>query len=102
MMNGELYPENATAFFTPLINWLEGFLGKKNEPITCNINIPYFNTSSSKYLMHIFEMLNRAHKKEKKIIINWYYEEGDEMSMECGEEFQEDLDLQFELVEKKS
>lgn len=97
-ISGEIYPENVASFFDPILSWLENYLKETSGPIICNTNITYFNTSSSKYLFYFFDMLNEAHSNGKSVTVNWYFEDDDEMTKECGEEFQEDLELPFNLV----
>ena len=53
----------------------------------------YFNSSSSKILMNLFDMLNRAAIEGTPVTINWRYHEDNDVALECGEEFMEDLDL---------
>lgn len=97
---GECYPENAVKFFAPVFEWLENELNNPDSPpLTVNMNISYFNSSTSKALMNFFDMLEEGYEKGKKIKVNWIYMEENETAEECGEEFQEDLEsLPFFLV----
>jgi len=99
-ITGECYPENAVKFFTPIFQWLEKEVTSLDTPLlTVNLNISYFNSSTSKALMNFFDMLEEAHEKGKKIVVNWIYMEENETAQECGEEFQEDLEtLPFNLI----
>jgi hypothetical protein len=99
-ITGECYPENAVKFFTPIFQWLDGEIKSLDKPIlTVNLNISYFNSSTSKALMNFFDILEEAHDKGKKIVVNWIYMQENETAEECGEEFQEDLEnLPFNLV----
>ena len=99
-ITGECYPENAVKFFAPVFEWLDNEVKKTDAPILkVNLNISYFNSSTSKALMNFFDMLEEAHDRGKKIIVNWIYVEENETAEECGEEFQEDLiSLPFNLV----
>ncbi|SDU22548.1 DUF1987 domain-containing protein [Desulfobacula phenolica] len=99
-ITGECYPENAVKFFSPVFEWLNTETKKLDTPVlTVNLNISYFNSSSSKALMNFFDMLEEAYDNGKKIKVNWIYMEENETAEECGEEFQEDLEtLPFNLV----
>ncbi|CCK79771.1 DUF1987 domain-containing protein [Desulfobacula toluolica] len=99
-ITGECYPENAVKFFSPVFEWLNTETKKLDTPVlTVNLNISYFNSSSSKALMNFFDMLEEAYDNGKKINVNWIYMEENETAEECGEEFQEDLEtLPFNLV----
>ena len=100
-IKGESYPENAAKAYAPVFAWLEEYLGGlKDEEVWVNLEITYFNSSSSKVLMNFFDMLEDAARDGKKIVVNWHYHEDNETALECGEEFMEDMDhVEFKLRE---
>lgn len=100
-IKGESYPENAAKAYAPMFAWLEEYLmGLQDEMVRVDLEITYFNSSSSKILMNFFDMLEDAAQAGKKIVVNWYYHEDNETALECGEEFMEDMDLvEFNLRE---
>ena len=93
VMRGESYPENALNFFTPVLAWLEKYLdsGLPASGLTLDMDIVYFNSSSSKAFMNLFDLLESAAGSGLRISINWRYHEENEVACECGEEFAEDL-----------
>ena len=97
---GESYPENAAKFYAPMFSWLEEYLETLSDAsILVNLEIVYFNSSSSKVLMNFFDMLEEAAAAGRSIIVNWRYHEENETALECGEEFMEDLEaVTFKLV----
>jgi hypothetical protein len=101
IISGESYPENAAAFYTPVFTWLTEFLSlPESAPITFDIELIYFNSSSSKALMNLFTMLERLVIAGKDITVNWRYYADNDTAMECGEEFMEDAPgLKINLVE---
>jgi hypothetical protein len=101
-LRGESYPENTAEFYAPVFEWLRKFLDSGNElAVTVNMEIIYFNSSSSKALMNLFDLLDEAAAAGRKIAVNWIYAAGNESALEYGEEFKEDLNLiEFNLVEK--
>lgn len=101
-IKGESYPENTSEFFNPVFKWLEDYLGASETNNTVvNIELYYFNSSSSKVLMNFFEVLDKAAEQGCGITVNWIYEEEDEDSLEFGEEFAEDVNhLAFNLQVK--
>jgi len=103
-VRGKSYPENTAEFYSPIFTWMEKYLGQlKDEEVTVNVDIIYFNSSSSKVLLDFFETLENAASSGGNITVNWFYEEGDEDSLEFGEEFQEDFEaLNFKVVQKES
>lgn len=100
-IKGESYPENASKFYSPVFEWLDKYLaGLQGQDVKVNFTISYFNSSTSKILMNMLDMLQEAHKAGKTISINWFFAAENELARECGEEFREDLeDLPFNLLE---
>ncbi len=99
---GESYPENTTLFYESVFTWLDEFIENlETQEVAFNIELVYFNSSSSKVLMDLFDILEEASEDDKNIVVNWIYEEENEASLEYGEEFAEDMEsLTFNLVEK--
>ncbi|BDQ35856.1 hypothetical protein SYK_02160 [Pseudodesulfovibrio nedwellii] len=100
-IKGESYPENCWAFYSPMFEWLEGFFDSINgDRVEIDMEIIYFNSSSSKTFMDFFEMLDGYAEKGRNIVVNWRYHEENESAMECGEEFMGDVEqIKFNLVE---
>lgn len=100
-IKGESYPENCSGFYGPVFDWLEMFLDRvRDDRVELNMEILYFNSSSSKTFMDLFDMLDCEAGKGRNIVVNWRYHEENETAMECGEEFMEDVrNLRFNLVE---
>ena len=101
VIRGESYPENCWAFYSPMFQWLDDFFVQNNgELVEIDMEILYFNSSSSKTFMDFFEMLDGQAGKGKNIVVNWRYHEENESAMECGEEFMEDVEnIKFNLIE---
>lgn len=101
-IGGKSYPANTADYYRPVFSWLEKYLEQLNEQqCTVNIELIYFNSSSSKILLDFLSILEEAVDKGKNICVNWIYDEEDEDNMEYGEEFREDLEtLPFHLVQK--
>ena len=98
-MSGESYPENAAAFFGPLIQALQEYLsqsGRRN--LTFNLKMLYFNSSSAKALMNLFQLMENEAQNGSLIVINWYYHQNDDIMEEFGEDFSEDfIAARFEM-----
>jgi hypothetical protein len=98
---GESYPENAAKFFSPIFTWVKEFLlSDAATRVVVEMEMRYFNSSSSKAFMNLFELFEAAAKAGKEIVINWRYHEEDETALEAGEEFMEEVpSASFNLVE---
>jgi len=106
ILTGSSYPENSLEFFKPIVQWVKDFLALTKDDVRINIRLNYLNTSSTKCLLDIFEMLDGFHKAGGSIKMFWYYAKDDEDIMDTGEELCEDFDfpITFEIYEpgKKS
>ena len=99
-MKGRSIPENAIDFYKPLVDWLDEYAATAAEVTEANIQLEYFNTSSSKCILDVFKKLEVIHKKDGfEVIINWYYEEDDEDMLEAGEDYQSILKIPFKMIE---
>lgn len=99
---GESYLENTTQFYADIFKWIEEYFSIiEGQNVVVNIELIYFNSSSSKVLMDLFDMLEEYSKNCKSIEVNWIYDAENDASLEYGEEFAEDIEsLTFNLVEK--
>lgn len=98
-ISGESYHEYTTEFFKPVFEWLEEFLKTPNQEVTMNFKMTYFNTSSSRRFIEVLTMLEDYHKSNNgNVVVNWYYESNDIDMLESGEEYAEDVDLDFNLI----
>jgi len=101
-IKGYSYPENAAAFYAPVMEWLNAYLKQGGrESIGIGIELIYFNSSSSKILLDLFDLLDEYAGKGHSISVRWIYDRENESAYECGQEFEEDIEhLNFELVKK--
>lgn len=98
---GESYPEDITSFYGPLHQGLQEFLGAPFDgEIFFDMEFSYFNSSSAKVLMNIFQLLEEAAADGKKIVVNWHYHADDDTMQEFGEDFASDMEhISFNLCE---
>ncbi len=91
-IKGESYPENAAAFYGPVIARVQAYLDASSEAaITVNVSLAYFNSSSTKMLFTFFEALNNAAMAGNQVRLNWYHDEDDDTILEFGQELQDDF-----------
>jgi hypothetical protein len=91
-MKGESYPENAAAFYVPLIEQVKVYLGSCDKAtITVNVSLAYFNSSSTKMLFSLFDLLNEAALVGNHVRLNWFHHEDDDTILEFGEELRADF-----------
>lgn len=90
-ISGESFPENVTKFYTQIIDWIQNYLNQESKEMTIEFRITYFNSSSSKVFMTIFDLLEERVIEGREISVKWMCDKQNELAIECGEEFKEDL-----------
>jgi hypothetical protein len=100
-IKGRSIPENSIDFYRPVVEWLDKYAESPAPETKVNIQLEYFNTSSSKCILDVFKKLEQVFKKngDKGVVINWYYEEDDEDMLEAGEDYQSILKIPFKMIE---
>ncbi len=98
-LKGRSIPENSIEFYKPLIDWLEKYSQSPQSNTIVNIQLEYFNTSSSKCILDVFKKLETINKAgNSAVVINWHYEEDDEDMSEAGEDYQAIINVPFKMV----
>ncbi len=69
-MAGRSLPEDPYSFFTPLKKWILDYVKKPAPKTEFTIKINYFNSSTSKYLLTFFRILEK-HLDKKDLKITW-------------------------------
>jgi len=83
-IQGRSIPMSDAKFYDPFIEWAKT-LNLKH--LSVDIKLEYMNSSSSKKLLQLLKTLNTNVHLEN-LQINWYYEEGDEETIEHGQLFE--------------
>lgn len=97
VFKGRSLPEDVTQFYTPILDWLQEYAKNPNPKTDVTFRLDYFNTASSKMILDMLMVLEEVQTEGKEVLINWYYMDGDEDMEEAGEEFQEIVELPFEI-----
>ena len=98
-ISGRSIPEDPTQFYDQLFEWIYFYCQEPNDITTLDIELEYFNSGSSKAILHILRALVDISKKGKRLSVNWYYEEGDDDLMERGEYYESILEFKFNFFE---
>ncbi len=99
-ISGKSLPEDADEFYQPILSWMEKY---KEQPATqtfFHFKFDYFNTSSSRYIGAIIKILDELSVKHN-VKVFWHYRQIDEDMQSMGEEYYENTQVDFELVEMK-
>jgi hypothetical protein len=98
-IKGRSIPENSIEFYRPIVEWLDQYAKNPNKKTIVNVQLEYFNTSSSKCILDIFKKLESLKKARNEVVINWYYEEDDEDMLESGEDYESIIRVPFKMIE---
>jgi hypothetical protein len=97
LLKGRSIPENSIEFYKPIIDWIGNYGNGPKSNTEVNIQLEYFNTSSSKCILDVFKKLETLNGTT--VTINWYYEEDDEDMLEAGEDYQAIIDIPFKMID---
>ena len=91
-IKGESYPEDVNEFYGDLMDKLERHLSSiAGQNLKFLFEFVYFNSSTAKILMTLFELLDETASRGNNVEITWRYERDDDNMQELGEEFSEEL-----------
>jgi len=98
-VQGKSIPENSAHFYKPVYDWLDEYIQNPAPTTTLNIQLDYFNTSSSKCIVDLFKKLELIVKNGKgAAVINWKHDENDDDMQEAGEDYRSIIKIPFNIV----
>ncbi|MBJ6726445.1 DUF1987 domain-containing protein [Geomesophilobacter sediminis] len=94
---GESYPENSFDFYAPMLRWVKEVLTALAE-FHLDVNVSYLNSSSTKCMLDLLDLLEEAHKKGTAVTVTWQYDRENPRSLDLAEEFKEEVTFPFAVV----
>ena len=92
-ISGEAYPENNDDFYRPIFNSLQEYIKEGSDaPLNFHFKLIYFNSSSARVIMKLFELLDETADQGRQVNIEWYYQDEDDTMEEFGEDYSEDIE----------
>ncbi|MBV8037118.1 DUF1987 domain-containing protein [Roseateles sp.] len=103
-LRGESFPENAAAFYGPVIAALRDFLDQpgRDQALKVSVSLTYFNSSSTKMLFTLFDLLDQAAASGRSVQLHWWHDVEDDTIREFGEELMVDfqnMDIQLCVID---
>lgn len=95
---GKSCPEDAFEFYDPIFDWLDEYSVNPLKSTVFDMKLTYFNTVSAKFLLKLMTKLEDITISGNQVKIRWFYNEFDDDLEEAGEEFENIVDIDFELV----
>jgi len=98
---GESYLEDIVSFYSEINSWLKEYLPTDFTGLTFDCAMEYFNSSTTKQIYNMLRTMDK-NASGKKIIINWIVNNSkNDMLIECGEDFREEMkNLEFNIIIK--
>jgi hypothetical protein len=100
-MEGRSFHENIAEFFKEINGWLDSYLATDFGFFTFDCEMNYFNSSTVKALLNMILRMDKYSVGGSKVTLNWITTKDNEIIIECGEDFKEDVsNLEFNLILK--
>lgn len=91
-------PENADRFYAPVQDAVERYSKAAAAKTTLRIELTYFNSSSSKYLLDLMKHLSDLHAAgASSVTVEWWYADDDLDMKEAGEDYRSLIDVPMKL-----
>lgn len=104
-VKGVSLPENVLDFYTPVLNWLEGFEKTlTDKPVSFPQNLEftfklcYYNSGSVRFLISMLQIIKRL-SNYAEVRVEWFYERDDIHLYDNGKELEELTGLTFNFIE---
>ncbi len=97
-IEGKSLPENSSAFYSPILEWIAEYVKKPNKSTLFVCKIEYLNSSSARKFYEIFAALDKIRETGREVKVLWKYETDDRLMLNKGNEFKSILDIPFEIV----
>jgi hypothetical protein len=98
-IQGRSIPEDASIFYERIVEWINAYIALGKETTRIDLNFEYLNSGTSKYVLQILKTLKELPQDGHKLVVNWFYENGDDDILERGEYYSSILDLKINLIE---
>lgn len=98
-LEGRSFNEDIIEFFAPIISWLDTYLTTDFGELVFECNMDYFNSSTVKILSTMIKKMDKYSVGGNKVVINWITTEDNDIIIECGEDFEEEIEqLEFNMM----
>ena len=96
-ISGRSMSENLREFYKPIENWVDSYISNPAD-LTCIDFCLEYSSGTNSIIFSILKKIKYIRLKNKKFIVNWYYEEGDEDILEQGEYISSVLEIPFNFI----
>jgi hypothetical protein len=86
-------------FFKPVEKWIDSYSCNPADLTSIDFRLEYSNRSNSLIFIYLLKKIVKIKQLSKRLVINWYYEEGDEDIFEQGEYISTIVNVPFNFIE---
>jgi hypothetical protein len=97
-ISGRAYSSDISMFYKGLNEWLDEYL-KQPKDTTVELHLDYYNSVFHKLLFNFLKKCIIAIQGDSKLNITWYYNEGDEDSIDAAIHYSKMLEYPINNVE---
>jgi hypothetical protein len=101
-IKGRSMIENLTEFSRQIEVWIDKYICNPADLTRIDFYLEYLNTNNIIFYISLLKKIEYVRLKNKKMIINWYYEEGDEDIIEKGEHISYSLNTKINFIRVSS
>ena len=94
-IQGRCIVEDPHKYFNPIFRWVKSCTF---NTVNIEIRLEFVNTGSVKQIYNLLSLIKDNHSI-RNTYINWYYEEGDNDSLELGKDIESQINLPFDFFE---
>ncbi len=76
-ITGESFLEDTVEFYRHLVDWLDNYIEDVKGPMALIIKLSYFNTSTSRSILDILNLLKDYEDDGGEVVVNWHFDEND-------------------------
>jgi hypothetical protein len=95
--SGNSLPEDAKAFFEPIIDWIDKYIDSPLQETVLNFKMSYYNTPSSKIIFQLLKKFEKVHGQKTMVKVLWHYPDDDIDMRDAGTDYSENVKIPFEL-----
>ncbi len=99
--SGRAIPENPADFFKPVMVWIKEYTKSLADHTTIDLKFEYINTAATKWIYNVLKILGEVEGHQKKMVVNWHYEVGDDDMYELGHVLKKLVLSPFNFIEEE-
>ncbi len=99
-LGGNILTVDCPSLFDPILNWMDLYIKNPNHLTNVIIQLEYFNTQASKYLLEIFKKIEKIYFSENDVIVKWFCDKDDFDMMEAAEDYKAIIKFPIHIIER--